>query len=102
MKKIEYKCIKYHKGQFGTYYEGKIYSDVQKVDSYIFYVHFHEEDMIDYNSKSKNKIFNIMPGMKFTTNKVYVGMNEYLFFDDYFADIKKIRKKKLDKLNKLA
>ena len=43
-----------------------------------------------------------MPGMKFTTNKVYVGLNEYLFFDDYFADIKKIRKKKLDKLNKLA
>lgn len=97
-KNTEYRCIKTYKGKFGTYYEGKSYSKVQKLDSYIVYVHYNEEDMIDYASKSKNKLFDIMPGMKFARDKKYALKNNHLFFGDYFSDIKEIRKKKLEKL----
>jgi len=94
----EYRCIKTYQGKFGTYYEGKLYPNVQKLDSYIVYVHYHEEDMNDYPSKSKNKLFNIMPGMKFALDKKYALNNNHLFFGDYFVDIKELRKRKLQKL----
>jgi hypothetical protein len=96
MKTTEYRCIKTYKGKFGTYYEGKFYSNIQRLDSYIVYVCYHKEDMIDYQSTSKNKLYDILPGMQFALNKNY---SNHLFFNDYFSDIKDVRKKKLQKLN---
>lgn len=94
-KSIEYRCIKEHHGKYGTFYVGKTYTTIQRLDPKIWYVCYYEEDMIDYGTKSKNKLIDIVPGLKFTTNK---EDKNHLFFGDYFQDIKGERKKKLQNL----
>lgn len=95
MKSIKYHCIKNYQGKFGTFYAGKIYTRIKRLDPKIWYVCYHEEDMIDYGTMSNNRLFDIVPGLKFSLSK---ENKNQLFFYDYFQDLKGTRKKKLEKL----
>lgn len=101
---VKYYCTKTYKGQFGTFYAGKIYT-FQHIQGQVVYVKYHEEDMLDYYKNQKvNKLYNVVPGLKFSMDKnnlkSFTGYDLEYFYD-YFSDIKGVRKNKLEKLNSL-
>ena len=99
MKPIEYHCIKTHKGKFGTFYAGKIYANISKIQQHVVYVNYYQEDMHDFNKNVSRKMYEVVPGLKFRTSKE-IYSDRFLYFYDYFADIKRMRREKLKKINK--
>jgi hypothetical protein len=102
MKQNKVYCIETFDGMFGTFHKNIAYI-ISKENVECFYILYREEDMIDYNNKSKRvKLSGIAPGMTFY-KRDYVpdieDMVRTIYFDDYFIDIKKLRKLKLNKIN---
>jgi hypothetical protein len=110
----KYKCIKTIECGFGMFQAGKSYEYEICADTNVIYMRFYPEDMIDYNKKSqlkhpltnqKTKLYDIAPGYKFSIKKNYqyaiTSNDRYKYLYDYFSDVIRERKLKIQKLNEM-